>query len=99
MKKTMAALAALMLAACSSGPSKGAMEEAFLTWMHENADKSVEIREFKNGDCEKSDTQPGYACSLQAKVTARRGAYNDTVRGTFIFDQIDGEWKVVGRTM
>lgn len=98
MKKTTVALAALMLAACSSGPSTGAMEEALLAWMHENADKSVEIQEFKNGDCAKSESLPGYACSVQAKVTYL-GGRNDTVQGTFVFDEIDGKWKVVGRNM
>lgn len=96
MKKTTAVLTALMLAACSSSPPTGAMEEALLNWMHDNADKSVEIQEFKSGDCAKGGSQPGYACSVQAKITYL-GGRNDTVQGTFVFDKIDGDWKIIGR--
>ena len=98
MKKIAGAVALLMLAGCSSGPSSSAMEEAFLNYMHDN-DTSATIDEFKHGDCAKANDKPGYACSVQAKITYMRGANHDTMEGTFVFDKIDGEWKVVGMSM
>lgn len=96
MKKLTIALCVLVLSGCAAGPSKGEMEQALLTWMHENASKSMVIDDFKAGSCAKSESQPGYSCSLQAAVSHTGG--KDTVQGTFVFDQIEGDWKVVGRT-
>ena len=97
MKKIAVVVAVLALAGCSSGPPSGDMEKAVLNWVHENADTSAEIQEFKTGDCAKSDSQPGYACAVQANITYMKGSRNDTMKGTFVFDKIDGEWSVVGR--
>lgn len=99
MKKITAALAVMLLAGCSSGPSSDAMEEALLDWMHQIADRSATIEEFSHGDCTERGDSPGFACSVQARITYMGGRQQDTMEGTFVFDKIDGKWKVVGRTM
>ena len=98
MKKIAGVVAVLLLAGCSAGPSDGAMKDAFLNYMHEN-DPSSTIDQFSHGDCKKSESQPGYACSVQANVTYMKGANQATMEGVFVFDKVDGDWKVVGRTM
>lgn len=99
MKKLTATIAVLMLAGCSSGPSDGAMEEALLAYVKDNADSSATIENFKAGECSKGGDKPGYTCSVSADFTIMQGSQRDQLQGAFTFDKIDGTWKVVGRTM
>lgn len=96
MKKIAGVVALLLLAGCSSGPSNSAMEGAFLTFLHEN-DPSASIDEFKHGDCAHSGDKPGYTCSVQAKITYMKGANKADMEGNFVFDKIDGDWKVISQ--
>ena len=97
MKKLVGATVLLVLSGCSARPSSSAMEDAYLKYLQEN-DSSITIEQFKHGDCAKAGNQPGYACSVQADITYMRGANHTTMEGTFVFDKIGGDWKVVSQT-
>ena len=100
MKKILiAASAALLLAGCSTGPGKGEVEEALGVFFQQAVGTTPAFEDLQVGECKAPSSGPGYACSVTGKATITMGSRSQTENlvGTFLFEEIDGEWKVMGR--
>lgn len=102
MKKTAAAMStaalALMLTACTGGgPSKSEAEQALGQFFQQAAGVRPTFENLALGDCEKAGEGPGYACSVSATVVMDAGGrvQREPLSRTFVFDELDGQWKVV----
>ena len=98
MKKIlMAATAAVLLSACAAGPGKGDVEGALGRYVEEAGGADPVFEDLEVGKCE--EASPGYACSVTGKLTVAMGrrTQTDNLVGTFVFDEVDGEWRVVGQ--
>lgn len=89
---------ALTLTACTGGgPSKGDAEEALAQFFHQAAGVRPTFEDLALGDCDKAGEGPGYACSVSATVVLDAGGrvQREPLSRTFVFDELDGQWKVV----
>lgn len=93
----MTAIAALLLAGCAGGPGKGDVEEAMRLYVQEAAGVVPTFEDLEVGKCKESGSGPGYACSVTGKMSVPRGRGTQTENmvGTFVFDKVDGQWRVV----
>ncbi len=95
----MAAIAALLLTGCSGSPGKGDVEDALSQFALDAGGTDPRFEDLEVGDCKEAGSRPGYACSVTGKLTMAIGRSiqtNDLV-GTFVFDEVDGQWRVVGQ--
>jgi hypothetical protein len=98
-------IATIFVGGCSSGPSESAKQEALATYFKTQYGGNVEFTDFKTGECKKSDSSPGYACSIDAhySATLKLGpgvpdrTMRDSVSGVFVLDKVGNDWKIVGR--
>lgn len=88
----------LLLVGCSAGPGKGDVEKALGQFFQQNAGIEPTFDDLEIGKCEKPDTGPGYACSVSgtAQFTLGTRTQSESLTGTFVFDEVGGQWKVVG---
>ncbi|MCD9030859.1 hypothetical protein LDO32_03805 [Luteimonas sp. Y-2-2-4F] len=100
MKKiVMTTALAVVLASCSGGgPGKSDAEQALGQFFEQNAGVKPSFEDFKVGSCEKSESGPGYACSVTGTAEFALGSrkQREPLTGTFVFDRVGSEWKVVG---
>ncbi|NWF32328.1 hypothetical protein HH110_04610 [Stenotrophomonas sp. SAM-B] len=96
MPKTLLAslAAALLLTACSAGPSANKAEDAMLVFVKANGSDDARLTKFTVGKCEKGDG--GYNCPVQARVPAINGRFDEDFNGVFTFAEVGGAWKVIG---
>lgn len=88
----------LALAACTGGgPSKSEAEEALGQFFQQAAGVRPTFEDLALGDCEQAGEGPGYACSVSATVVLDAGGrvQREPLSRTFMFDELDGQWKVV----
>jgi len=95
----MAAIAALLLAGCAGGPGKGDVEEALRLYVKQAAMVEPTFEDLQVGKCKESGSGPGYACSVTGKMSIPmgRGTQTENMVGTFVFDKVDGQWRVVAQ--
>lgn len=89
---------ALMLTACTGGgPSKSEAEQALGQFFQQAAGVRPTFENLALGDCERAGEGPGYACSVSATVVLDAGGrvQREPLSRTFVFDELDGQWKVV----
>ncbi|MDH5824219.1 hypothetical protein QFW77_14655 [Luteimonas sp. RD2P54] len=98
--KTMllAAMAALLLAGCAGGPGKGEVEEAVRAFV-EQTGGNTKLEELEVGECKEASGRAGYACSVTGRATIRMAGHSQATAlvGTFVLEEIGGQWKVTGR--
>lgn len=97
-------LACLALAACSSGPSESDAEAALVAYVQSTlgivgAGNDATVSDFSLGECKEADGQPGYSCAVGGKVIAMGGRVNQDISGVYTFGDVNGELRVLGRTM
>ena len=101
-KSIVATLLCVALSACSSGPSNGKAEAAFLAFIKDNASDDATLTTFKLGECKEAEGQPGYNCVVSSQVKAMGGRLNEDMSGVYTFGESGGELRVIGvvsRTM
>lgn len=96
----MAAAAVAILVGCSGAPGAGEVEDAFGEFLQQqNPDATME--DFALGECRAMDERAGYACSITATVTYPVGfgvpAAPRPLTSTFVFEQIEDQWRVMGK--
>ena len=85
---------ALLLGGCSAGPGKGDVEKALVQFYQQNAGIEPTLEGLEVGSCEEADSGPGYACSISGSAMLRNQPY--PLPGTVVFDEVGGQWKVIG---
>lgn len=99
MKRIATAIAlTLTLSACTGGgPNKGEAEEALAQFFQQAAGVRPTFEDLVLGDCDKAREGPGYVCSVSATVVLDAGGrvQREPLSRTFVFDELDGQWKVV----
>lgn len=94
-----AVMLAAGLTACSgSGPSKGDIESALEHYVRDNGWNDAKVQNVKSGECKESTASSGYACTVNFRALANNGRFNEEMSGSFVFDEIDGDWRVAGAT-
>ena len=93
-----ATFAAITIVGCSSGPSHGEMEAALKRGLEATTGAEITVNDVKFGDCEKAEGRPGYACSATGSVGFNIMGMSQEmpVNATMVFDEIDGDWRLVG---
>lgn len=91
-----AALLCALVVGCSSGPSSGKAERAFLAFIKSNASDDATLQNFKLGECKKAEGQPGHNCVVSTRVQAMGGRINDDFSGVYTFGESGGELRVLG---
>jgi hypothetical protein len=97
MKNWIVAVAmAAALAACSSGPSKGDIQSALEKHVQDNGWDDAAVEDLKAGECKESTATAGFVCTVEFRTVANQGRFNEQMGGSFVFDQVEGDWRVAG---
>ena len=95
-KSIVATLLCLALSACSSGPSSGKAETAFLAHIISNTSDDATLTTFELGECKEAEGQPGFNCVVSSQVKAMGGRFNEDMSGVYTFGESGGELRVIG---
>lgn len=98
MRNGVIAVVGLMLAACAAGPGKGDVEQALAGFFEQTAGTRPTFEGLEVGRCQKAEGGPGYACAVsgQARFAVNGRVQQEPLTGTFVFDRVGDQWKVVG---
>lgn len=84
------------LAACSAGPSKGDIQSALEKHVQDNGWDDAAVQDLKTGECKESTATAGFVCTVEFRAIANEGRFNEEMGGSFVFDQVEGRWRVAG---
>lgn len=84
------------LTACSGGPSKGDLQSALEKHVRDNGWDDATVQDLKAGECRESSSTAGFVCTVEFRAVANEGRFNEEMGGSFVFDQVEGKWRVAG---
>lgn len=84
------------LAGCSAGPSKGDLQAALEKHVRDNGWDDAAVQDLKAGECKQSSSTAGFVCTVEFRAVANQGRFNEEMGGSFVFDQVEGKWRVAG---
>lgn len=84
---------ALLLAACSSGPSENNMREALDGYVKSMGGAQAGVPSLEAGDCASGGSAPGFTCVVSYKVDLGGGRPLESATATWRFFKTSTGWK------